>query len=230
MERTATEIVLHTTFDPVHLAEALALYDLPPALRAALPVRQAAFLAGRLLAQLAMERLGIVPAPVRTGASGEPLWPAPLEGSISHTGCEVAVVLGRGAYHLGLDLERVSHGDAERAIRSVVLDSRENALCPDAFAATAVFSAKEAIYKALFPIVRRKFGFAAARLDRPLDARGLRLRLVQDLAPGARAGQVIPVSLTRQGGLILTRCRVPRCKSVVPGFSLRAHGLSVLGE
>lgn len=111
-----------------------------------------------------------------------------------------------------------------------MLDSRENALCPDAFAATAVFSAKEAIYKALFPIVRSKFGFASAQLDRPLDASGLRLRLLQDLAPGVRAGQVIPVSLTRQGSLILTRCRLRSCKSVVPGFSLRFHGLSVLGE
>lgn len=65
------------------------------------------------------------------------------------------MVLGRGADHLGLDLERVASDDAERAIRSVVLDARENALCEEAFAATAAFSLKEAVYKALFPIVQR---------------------------------------------------------------------------
>ena len=208
LDRSETEIVLHATFDPGHLAGALELCDLPSALRAAVPARQAAFLAGRLLAQMAMKRLGIAPAPVTIGAAGEPLWPAPLAGSISHSGCAVAVVLGRGADHLGLDLERVAYGDAERAIRSVVLDARENALCPDAFMATAAFSAKEAVYKALFPMVQRRFGFAAARLEAAPDAAGLRLRLVLDLGPGAAAGRVIPVSLTRPGGMILTRCRV----------------------
>ncbi|MGL6209553.1 MAG: 4'-phosphopantetheinyl transferase family protein [Paracoccaceae bacterium] len=210
VDRSATEITLRATFDPDHLAEAAHLCDLPPALWAALPARRAAFLAGRLLAGCAMERLGLAPAPLPRGPAGEPIWPAPLAGSISHTAREVAVVLGLGADHLGLDLEHIARIGVERAIRSVVLDADENAMCGDTFAATAVFSAKEALYKALFPIVRRKFGFSAARLVDPPDPDAVRLRLVQDLAPGAPAGLVIPVSLTRLDGLILTRCRIAR--------------------
>lgn len=102
MDRNATEIALRSTFDPDNLADALALWDLPTALRAADPARQAAFMAGRRLARLAMERLAIEPMPVPTGNAGEPLWPVRLAGSISHTarGCRGAGP-GRGSSGAG---------------------------------------------------------------------------------------------------------------------------------
>ncbi|MCO4206057.1 phosphopantetheinyl transferase, partial [Aeromonas taiwanensis] len=58
---------------------------LPPSLQSAAPKRLGEFLAGRLAAREALRPFDLTEHPVAIGAAREPLWPAGLEGSISHS-------------------------------------------------------------------------------------------------------------------------------------------------
>lgn len=149
---------------------------LPPSLQGAAPKRLGEFLAGRLAAREALRPFGLAGCCVATGAAREPLWPAGLEGSISHSvfsGEGVALCAVRpGKGGLGLDLEAwLAEGQArtlwpgivdeeewgrlEASVRAVGLSRAEGL--------TLVFSAKESLFKALYPRVGRYFDFLDAR-------------------------------------------------------------------
>lgn len=108
--------------------------------------------------------LGSIEIP--SGPDRAPVWPPGVVGSISH--CEnlaVAAVAARGAVlGLGVDCEvrlRVSRD------LSPTTDERDGAGLPVDPAGewlTAVFSAKEAVYKAVYPTMRRVIGFHAVRI------------------------------------------------------------------
>ncbi|MCB0324409.1 MAG: 4'-phosphopantetheinyl transferase superfamily protein [Bdellovibrionales bacterium] len=133
------------------------------------PKRRAQFSLGRTAARAALEQLGFAePPPVLRGGHGEPLWPAAVVGSLSHcpSGAAAAVARRGEVPGLGLDIERLDRelapATAERFCNSDELawvrqhDAVRRALL--------VFSAKESIYKALFPRYRQFFGFDAVSL------------------------------------------------------------------
>jgi enterobactin synthetase component D len=92
---------------------------------------------------------------------GAPAMPAGWVGSISHKGERAAaIVAAAGDGHVGIDLE---HAIAPR------LDIGRRILTPREHRATGreltrVFAIKEAIYKAIDPIVRRYVGFTEVEL------------------------------------------------------------------
>ena len=122
--------------------------------------RRAEFLAGRACARSCLDALGFGDAPVLRGERGMPIWPEGAIGSISHSGTiGIAVVAANvTAQSIGIDVEQ------QRAVTDEVQDllfrpeERERlALLPQEerrAAATLMFSAKEAFYKAQFPIGR----------------------------------------------------------------------------
>ena len=77
------------------------------ALGRAVEKRRREFITGRACAREALGRLGLPPAPIGSGAHGEPLWPAGVVGSITHCegyrACAVARASDLGA--LGIDAE-----------------------------------------------------------------------------------------------------------------------------
>jgi 4'-phosphopantetheinyl transferase EntD len=134
------------------------------------PHRRATFVAGRLAMRTALAELGMAPGPILVGDRGAPLLPAGAEGSISHKRT-LAVALAAAAEperHLGIDLEEIVARRID--ISSRVLTSAESeaiAAAPPEERAAAVLlhlSAKEAIYKALDPFVRRYVSFQEAEL------------------------------------------------------------------
>ncbi len=134
--------------------------------------RKQEFLASRLMS----ERL-IGNAPWR-GNYGEPLWPSPWAGSLSHKSGHVALMACQSRGPAGIDLERCRL--FEYGLESKIMDDWERGLVGGIeFGGSAVFSAKESIYKALFPLVKRKFWFDAARLLDVCHAEG---HLVMDFA------------------------------------------------
>ncbi|WIH03482.1 4'-phosphopantetheinyl transferase superfamily protein [Xanthomonas translucens pv. graminis] len=173
--------------------------------------RQAEFLFGRLAARLALgAALGPAhaQAEIAIGAAREPRWPAGSLGSISHgDGCAAAVALpasqGRG---IGIDLERLLAPAAREAVLSMAINAQE----ADMLAAaadpqwshdallTALFSAKESLFKAAFGAVGRYFDFEAARVcavDMPRLR--LRLRLTEALCAQFTEGQVCEIGFAR---------------------------------
>jgi len=139
--------------------------NLPVSLTRAVPKRQAEFLAGRYCAHQACESLGVQTNDLPIGADRAPVWPSALVGSITHTdGIAAALVGPANRYRgLGLDVEGVISDASIDALQSLVVVEGELAVL-DSFggerqALTALFSAKEAIYKAIHPTVKRYVDF-----------------------------------------------------------------------
>lgn len=145
----------------------------PASIAKAVPKRQAEFLAGRLAARDALLRLGSAPEPVGIGSARQPLWPAGVTGSISHSeGVAAALAVPAiGCAGVGLDVERIVGPDAFKALCTTVVGPAEMALLAQAPAAlslptllTICFSAKESFFKGTYAHVRRYFDFTDVRI------------------------------------------------------------------
>jgi len=77
------------------------------AVRTAGPRRRAEFAAGRSCARAALATLGVAAGPILPGPAGQPLWPAGVTGSITHTAGYQACAVGRTAdvAAIGIDAE-----------------------------------------------------------------------------------------------------------------------------
>lgn len=133
-----------------------------PVVASAIERRRQEFIIGRSAARQAMAKLGSAPAAIPVGPSRQPQWPAGHVGSISHTRELVAAAAGRTehARSLGIDVEIVGSVTDELADR--ILTKGERAALdagPIQDGATVIFSAKEALYKAQYPIHGRWLGF-----------------------------------------------------------------------
>jgi enterobactin synthetase component D len=153
---------------------AAALVEAEYAFAAALPpLRRRTWIGGRVAMRVALARVSLEAPAVLPDARGAPMFPEGVAGSISHKG-HVAVALvsseaplapagGNAPARVGVDVEvdvpsRIDVSShvlaADEAIEVAMLD-------PEARAREVLlrFSAKEAIYKALDPFVRRYVAF-----------------------------------------------------------------------
>ena len=174
---------------------------MPPELAAAAPRRRLHFRAGRHCAIEAL-RLLAPHRPVtalRRGPDGAPIWPSGVTGSITHTDdfVSAAVVDADRARSVGIDSEPVMSAERARRVAVVVSWPCELALLRDAgfdrlVALTLVFSAKEAVFKCLHPIVGHVFGYHDVRLIAVDPAsRTFTVRIVRTLAPDYPAGTML---------------------------------------
>jgi len=172
---------------------------LPAALAKAVPKRQAEFVAGRLAARRAIERLGVAAAMPGIGPSREPQWQAGVTGSITHAG-EIAgavAVVSSSVTGVGIDIENVVEADAREAIRELAITPGEHALLEArrrhlsaGMIVTIAFSAKESFFKGVFSSVGRYFGFDAVRISwLDADAGRLGLTLRKTLCPSLPEGR-----------------------------------------
>jgi 4'-phosphopantetheinyl transferase EntD len=150
--------------------------------------RRREFATGRDCAHRALQRLGAAAGPVLSGNRGEPVWPAGVVGSITHCrgyrGCAVAAATDLAA--IGIDaepheplpeglIEKVAGGEEKGALAE--LARAEPAIAWDRL----LFSAKEALYKAWYPLAERWLGFEDAVLTIDPRERTFAARL---LVPG----------------------------------------------
>lgn len=180
----ANHTVHHVTFDPTTFTDADLLW-LPhhAELANAGRKRKTEHLAGRIAAAHALPD-HTVPG---IGPSGEPLWPEGISGSITHSGTQaMAVVVRHPDARVGIDCEAILPDREAREIQDGIIDAQE-AMCltrsgyPFALALTLTFSAKESLFKALFPQVKTFMDFDCARITR-LDERTLTLALTRPQA------------------------------------------------
>jgi 4'-phosphopantetheinyl transferase EntD len=136
--------------------------------------RRREFTTARLCAREALQALGFPACPIPTGERGEPLWPAGALGSITHCAAYRAAAVARSSdiLTLGIDAEPNAPlpdglvGDIARPEELPLLRGLR-ADTPEVHWDRLLFSAKESIYKAWFPLARRWLGFedAEVRLD-----------------------------------------------------------------
>lgn len=182
---------------------------LPVSLAQARAKRRDEFLAGRYCAAKALADSGHDGAcwlPI--GEQRVPLWPNGWVGSISHSGngAFAAVAPSSRCQGLGVDMERTVTGDHVQEIAAMVaLPGELDRLVglPPERALTLLFSAKEALYKALYPQVRQLYDFSAARLD-TWNPDSWSLTLARTWGAGWEQGRRVPVRHVFHGDFVFT--------------------------
>ncbi len=186
---------------------------LPEALRRAVPKRQIEFLAGRTCAARALGLLGLAPAPLPVGKRGAPLWPGDVVGSISHSQGMVVCMAGLrpGYLGLGIDIEHVVSSDDATALAPDIATEREFALLAPfherRMAFTVLFSAKEAVYKAIHSRVRRVVEFNEVTCTEA-SASTLSFRLRPELAGETGLSGEVGVVVKTSEDHCVTQCRL----------------------
>ncbi|WP_159737205.1 4'-phosphopantetheinyl transferase family protein [Vibrio atypicus] len=144
----------------------------PEFLHRAVLKRRCEFLAGRACSKRGLLALNHLPAlELKVGEHNQPLWPEGIVGSISHCVGHAVAVVGRESVDLvgvGIDIERVVSADLAQQIGDHLLSKPEQNIDQTVFnyqqLVTVVFSAKESIYKAIFPVVNRVLDFDSVQL------------------------------------------------------------------
>lgn len=178
--------------------------------------RRREFAAVRSCARRAMVRLGVPAQPVLPGERGAPRWPAGLIGSMTHCDGYRAAALARAADLASLGIDAEPHAPLPAGVRdSVALPSERARLARSAAARPGVhwdrllFSAKESVYKAWFPLARTWLGFEEADIHLgPHGAFRVEL-LVPGPLVGGRRLRWLDGRWAVRDGLILTAVTVP---------------------
>jgi enterobactin synthetase component D len=194
---------------------------IPASLSRAVPSRIRSYLAGRHCAARALAVAGAptTRAPLAIGSWGAPEWPAGYVGSITHSARLAAAVAlpERDAGGVGIDCEVImSAASAADVAARVLPDPREaGVLREDApgfsreEALTVVFSAKESVYKCLYPLAGIFFDFDAVRLERIDPGAGtIRFRVVHSLAPGFTPGVLLEADYRVEQEHVFTAVRI----------------------
>ena len=132
----------------------------------AVPKRVREFSAGRRLARYVLREFGTEVAAIPAGRDRLPVWPGGYSGSISHTAERVAVAICRSDRYrgIGLDIETARSLDRE-LIRSVLTVEERRHYPPEAIDPTILFSCKESVYKAVYPLFREFIEFQDVEID-----------------------------------------------------------------
>lgn len=130
--------------------------------------RRREFVTGRGLARDALGQLGVTAGAIGSGSQGEPLWPAGVVGSITHCAGFRACAVARSTHALGIGIDAEPDLPLPAGVVGDVVHGRERDLLGCDLGADPgrlLFSAKEAVYKAWFPLTGRWLGFDDAEVS-----------------------------------------------------------------
>jgi len=217
--KTAT---LLSTVVPGSVAAA-EIYDDPPGLKPlpreepliarAVAKRRNEFITVRHCARVALAELGIPPAPILKGEKGEPCWPDGVVGSLTHCDGYRGAVVGRAEQVRSVGIDAEPHGPLPNGVLEAVSlppERRELAAMPDALHGDRIlFCAKEATYKAWYPLTRRWLGFEDARIMFDVEPDGTTGEFVSQILIDSTALSGPPLTALRgrwsvRDGLVLT--------------------------
>ncbi len=127
--------------------------------------RRTEFLMGRAAAVQALNKLNLHRSAILKGTKGEPLWPPGICGSISHSAnfAVAAASMNKHTTALGIDIQQYKNLPSPNIFEKVLTKTEmvrfnlQNH--KDQLDALRVFSAKEAIYKAISPLVKHRLSF-----------------------------------------------------------------------
>ncbi|MCE9517335.1 MAG: 4'-phosphopantetheinyl transferase [Mycobacterium sp.] len=156
--------------------------------------RRSEFVTARHCARMALERLGIPPAPILKGEKGEPQWPDGVVGSLTHTRGYRGAVVGRSAVVRSVGVDAEPHDVLPDGVLNAISLPAERheigALPAGLHWDRILFCAKEATYKAWFPLTSRWLGFEDAHITFEVDETGATGSFVSRILidPAARSG------------------------------------------
>ena len=162
------------------------LYDDPPGLSPlpeeepliarSVAKRRNEFVTVRYCARRALGELGIGPVPILKGDKGEPCWPDGVVGSLTHCQGFRGAVVGRTAEVRSVGIDAEPHDVLPNGVLDAITvpaERTELAVLPAGLHWDRIlFCAKEATYKAWFPLTHRWLGFEDAHIAFEVDADG----------------------------------------------------------
>jgi 4'-phosphopantetheinyl transferase EntD len=140
-----------------------------PLVAKAVDKRKREFTSARHCARVAMEKLGVEPAPIMRGKSGAPQWPKGVVGSLTHCDGYRGAVLAYSMQVRSVGIDAEPHGPLpDGVLEAVSLPAErewlETAGREDIHWDRVLFCAKEATYKAWEPLTGRWLGFEDAHI------------------------------------------------------------------
>jgi 4'-phosphopantetheinyl transferase EntD len=175
------------------------------------------FATARACARRAMAGLGLPPVAVLHGHRGRPLWPEGVVGSLTHCAGYRAAALARAKDVLSLGVDAEPHAPLPAGVReAVTLPAESERIGPPAPEGSdeihwdrILFSAKESVFKAWYPVTRTELDFVQA-----------------DVTFHRAAGQVGPDGSHRlRGGAVAEGAFAARLLLTDPALPTTLHGL-----
>lgn len=189
-------------------AETKSLLDLPPEEISLIPpaastTYRSNFIQGRIAAHLALSKFDVpTQTAVGRGSQGEPIWPEGFVGSISHADDKAVAAVGKEAVvkAVGIDLQSIKRKLRKDIIQRIGV-ADELAWCASEPSkkeerSLMLFSAKECVFKAFFPLTRVHLGFADAALEYNDKTCSFSGRLLRSLEPYFKHGFEFTVGLS----------------------------------
>jgi 4'-phosphopantetheinyl transferase EntD len=159
--------------DPPDLAP---LPEEEPLIARSVDKRRREFITVRYCARLALGELGVAPVPILKGEKGEPCWPDGVVGSLTHTEGYRGAAVGRHDTVRSVGIDAEPHDVLPNGVLDAISLPVERAELNDLPAGLhwdrILFCAKEATYKAWFPVTRRWLGFEDAHIVFSVDDGG----------------------------------------------------------
>jgi enterobactin synthetase component D len=208
-------VLLSTHFDSSQLTHDdfhRSAIEVPASIERSVAKRQAEYLAGRICARAALQQLEGTGSSPAIGEDRAPVWPAHIAGSITHsTGRAAAIVANKRHWRgLGMDMENLLNPERAERLAGEILNppelQRMTAGSRDQLAlwVTLTFSVKESLFKALYPIVQRRFYFEHAEMLEWTERGEIRLRLLTDLSSEWRNGAELDAQFGVKDGQLLS--------------------------
>lgn len=209
-------------FDPGNLKpDDFTISDIapPPSVERAVAKRQAEYLAGRVCAREGLMRATGQPMVPVLGDDRAPVWPTGCVGSITHTQGWAAAVIGQQQDYAGLGLDAETIMPDERALplcRQILTSSEQERFSAElasqaGFFITLAFCLKETLFKALYPLVQRRFYFEHAELLSWQSDGRARLRLLETLSPEWVSHTELDAWFIREDHRLVSLIVVPTC-------------------
>lgn len=159
-----------------------------------------------------MRALGVPEEDIGIGPRGEPLWPPGVSGSMSHTAQAAVCLLALGQHRVGVDVENLLSPAHASEIQRLIMSPAEQTYLAgfndqQHLLTTIVFSAKECLYKALYPEVRSYFDFLDAEVVQ-VDCGRLTLGLRKSLTKSLPTATMIVIHW-QAGREVMTYTPVP---------------------
>jgi len=173
----------------IRLCQGILTEDELPYVSKAVPKRVREFTAGRHIARRALRHMNVAASSIPVAKNRCPVWPDGIVGSISHTDDIVGVALARTQDYVsvGFDIE------AGRAVKPELFnmfltDDESYHIDPIAESelATLIFSCKESVYKAVYPLVGEFLEFRDLEISITDD--GFEVSCVNDVRSNAYIG------------------------------------------
>ncbi|UGU31879.1 4'-phosphopantetheinyl transferase [Mycolicibacterium smegmatis] len=138
--------------------------------------RRNEFVTVRYCARQALGELGVGPVPILKGDKGEPCWPDGVVGSLTHCQGFRGAVVGRSTDVRSVGIDAEPHDVLPNGVLDAITLPIERAelrgLPGDLHWDRILFCAKEATYKAWYPLTHRWLGFEDAHITFEVDGSG----------------------------------------------------------